>query len=292
MLTVLLMHAYWLLSYGCPLHPTTTALRLCADCERPLQAAAQHVTKAIQDFASSPGSAGGSSASVPVTVQQQPFQASAYGQPDPVAAPATAGSGTAGRRLQELGFDMGSGLTESARRLHAAARWLGWGLAEALARGKGRPKPYRRPYRRALADGASGFVLPVPPQPAGAGGQPGGPGGPTSTGAGGTNMPPTRQSWTDVVQQSTPAAALVASNPPAAPQQNPGAADVTSNPGVPPPEGLAGAAPAPAPGEAAGAPAPGHGIAFWLPPLTVEGYKLPAIAVPELPAPPPPPLGR
>ncbi|KAK9830937.1 hypothetical protein WJX81_008055 [Elliptochloris bilobata] len=42
---------------------------------------------------------------------------------------------------------------------------------------------------------------------------------------------------------------------------------------------------------AAPLPAPGAGVAFWLPPLTVEGYKLPAIAVPELPAPPPPPPG-
>ena len=249
------------------------------------------MTKAIQDFASTPGSAGGSSASIPVTVQQQPFQASAYGQPDPIAAPATASSSTTGRRLQELGYGLGSGLTASARRLHAAARWLGWGLAAALARGKGGPQPYRGPYRRALADGASGFALPVPPQPAGAGGQPGGPGGPPSAGAGGSNMPPTRQSWTDVVQQSTPAAAVVASTPPAAPQQNPEPADVASNPDAPPPEGLAAPAPAPAPGGAARAPAPGHGIAFWLPPLIVEGYKLPAIAVPELPAPPPPPLG-
>ena len=250
------------------------------------------MTKAIQDFASTPGSAGGSAASIPVTVQQQPFQASAYGQPDPVAAPASAGSGTAGRRLQELRFDVGSGLTTGARRLHAAARWLGCGLAAALAQVKGGPQPYGRPYRRALADGPSGFALPVPPQPTGAGGQPGGPGGPPSPGAAGSNMPPTRQSWTDVVQQSTPAAALTASSPPADPQQNPAPADMASNPGAPPPEGLADAAPAPARSMAAGAPAPGHGIAFWLPPLTVEGYKLPAIAVPELPAPPPPPPGR
>ena len=254
------------------------------------------MTKAIQDFASTPGAAGASSSSIPVTVQQQPFQASAYGQPDPVAPPASASSGTAGRRLRELGLDVGSGLTASARRLHAAARWLGWGLAAALARGKGKPEPYRTPYRRALADGASGFALPVPPQPAGAGGQPGGPGGPggpPSAGAGGSNMPPTRQSWTDVVQQSTPAAALLAPTPPpAAPQQLPAPADAASNPDAPPLEGLAGSALAPAPSMAANSPAPGHGIAFWLPPLTVEGYKLPAIAVPELPAPPPPPAGR
>ena len=247
------------------------------------------MTKAIQDLASSPGA---SPASVPVTVQQQPFQASAYGQPDPVTATTSAGSGAAGRRLQELGSGLGSRFTACAWRLHAAARWLGARLAAALAHGQGAFKPDRTPYRRALADGTGSFVLPVPPRPAGVAGQPRGPEAPQSTNARGSNMPPTHQSWADVVQQSTPAAALTNSDAPAAPQHDPVPAVVAPDPAAPPPEGLAGAAPTPVPVETAGAPAPGNGVAFWLPPLTVQGYKLPAIAVPELPAPPPPPPGR
>ena len=124
-----------------------------------------------------------------------------------------------------------------------------------------------------------------------------------------SDTPPVRQSWADVVQQSTPilAAHAAATNPPAAlqqpisltgfPESHPEAppapmAVPDKSSGAPPPLGSAVAAAAPAPAGSAGAPTPGTGIAFWLPPVTFQGYKLPALAVPQLPAPPPPPPSR
>ena len=313
----------------CRMRPRARRARLKCRCHTPapepsqhvglLQAAAQHVQNAIQGFAGTPGPSGAAANPLPVTFQKQPFQASAYGQPDNTVSstPSLDGSSGAGRRLQELPQGLDAGLA-------ATARWLG--TAAAAAAGGVTCVKSHKPYPgRLLADGGA-LLLPVPPQPRGAAGQPGntqgpqggpqrgpqgGPqGGPPGANAGMvSDTPPVRQSWADVVQQSTPilAAHAAATNPPAAPQQP---LSLTGFPeshpevppapmavpdkgsGAPPPLGSTVAAVAPAPAGSAGAPTPGTGIAFWLPPVTFQGYKLPALAVPQLPAPAPPPPSR
>jgi len=216
------------------------------------QAAAQGVSSAIQNLARSPGPPGAPSAPVPVAFEKQPFRASDYGQgADSSSGAGGSASGTGGS-VSGAGAAPAAGSTGAGRRLQVAAHWLG-----ALGVSAG---------RRLLQ-------LPLPPQPQ-PGGAPGGPGGPQD--AGGAATPPVRQSWAEVVQQSTPYVGAGAPAPPQPRQQRaPGAA-------LP-----AAAAPAPAPA----ALAPNGGIAFWLPPLTVQGHRLPAVAIPALPAAPPPPPG-
>ena len=146
-----------------------------------LQAAAQHVQNAIQGFAGTPGPSGAAADPLPVTFQKQPFQASAYGQPDNTASstPTSDGSSGAGRRLQGFPQGIDAGLA-------AAARWLR--TAAAAAAGGGMRAKSHKPFPgRLLADGGA-LLLPVPPQPRGAVGQPGDPqGGPQGWSPGGSS---------------------------------------------------------------------------------------------------------
>ncbi len=216
------------------------------------QAAAQGVSSAIQNLARSPGPPGAPSAPVPVAFERQPFRASDYGQGGDGASAASGSASGAGAASAVGGSASAAGGVGAGRRLQVAAHWLG---ALGVAAG-----------RRLLQ-------LPLPPQPQPSS-APGGPGGPQDAGA--AAAPPVRQSWAEVVQQSTPYAGAGAPAPPQPRQQRSPDAALPA---------AAAAAPAPA------APAPNGGIAFWLPPLTVQGHRLPAVAIPALPAAPPPPPG-